>query len=179
MKLETERLVLREWIPEDFEAVVALYADPQVMKHLSLDGKPLTRFQSWQTFCAILGHWRLRGFGMFAAVERGTNEFVGRIGPWYPEGWPGFEVGWTLRPKFWGRGYATEAARRCIDFSFTDLGQDQVISLIEETNMRSIKVAERVGEKPDGMVVLEHAPTARTLKFTLNRSEWVKGWPSQ
>jgi RimJ/RimL family protein N-acetyltransferase len=74
--------------------------------------------------------------------------------------------------KFWGKGYATEAARRCIELSFNELGQDQVISLIEETNTRSIKVAERVGEKPDGMVVFEHAPEIRTLKYKLDKSDW-------
>jgi RimJ/RimL family protein N-acetyltransferase len=172
--LQTERLILRPWTPGDFEAFAAMHAEPDIMRYLSVEGKPLTRFQSWQAFCANFGHWQLRGFGMFAVVERATNEFVGRIGPWHPEGWPGFEVGWTIRQKFWGRGYATEAARRSVEFAFTELGRDSLISLIEENNVRSIRVAERLGEKPEGTVTLSHMPSRPIVKYGLSKRDWVR-----
>ena len=75
---------------------------------------------------------------------------VGRVGCWRPEGWPGLEVGWTLRRRFWGRGYATEAARASLEYAFTTLDQPRVISLIAPDNVNSIRVAERLGERPEG-----------------------------
>jgi RimJ/RimL family protein N-acetyltransferase len=84
----------------------------------------------------IVGHWQLKGYGMWAVEERSTGELVGRIGLFNPEGWPGFELGWVL-------GHA-----------FTDMGRDHVISLIYPANAASIRVAERVGETLEGRVDL-------------------------
>jgi RimJ/RimL family protein N-acetyltransferase len=110
----------------------------------------MSRFAAWQSFSATVGHWHLRGFGQFAVIERASGEFVGRVGPWHPEGWLDFEIGWTLRTASWGRGYATEAAARSIEHAFTDLNRTHVISLIHPENARSIRVAERLGERLDG-----------------------------
>lgn len=84
--LETERLTLRMCSLEDFEGYAAMGADPEVMRFLSVDGKPMPRFAAWQSFSAQVGHWHLRGYGMFTVIERATGSFVGRIGPWQPEG---------------------------------------------------------------------------------------------
>ncbi len=70
----------------------------------------------------FVGHWSLRGYGLWAAEERATGEFVGRIGLWNPEGWPGLEVGWLLDCACWGRGLATEGARAALAYAFTTLG---------------------------------------------------------
>jgi RimJ/RimL family protein N-acetyltransferase len=173
MTLQTERLILRQWTADDFEPFAALHADPAVMEFLAVDGKPLTRFQSWQGFCAMLGHWQVRGFGIFAVIERSSGEFVGRVGPWYAEGWPDFEIIWTIRPKFWGRGYATEAARRCVEHAFVDLGRDYVSSFIEPANVRSVRVAERLGERPGDIVTLPYYGEAKPLiQYTLHRRDW-------
>jgi RimJ/RimL family protein N-acetyltransferase len=101
------------------------------------------------------------------AVERASGEFVGRIGPWYPEGWPGFEVGWMLRREFWGRGYATEAGRAAIHYAFTKLDQPRVISLIRPDNVNSIRVAERVGEQLDSET---EVMGYRTLIYAIHRT---------
>ena len=172
--LETDRLLLRHWEQDDFEAFAAMSAEPAVMEFIAVDGKPLSRFMAWQGFCAMLGHWQLRGFGMFAVIERASGEFVGRVGPWQPEGWPGFEVGWTLRSKFWGRGYATEAARKCVEYSFTTLGQPHLISLIEPANVRSVRVAERLGEHVEGTATLPHVPQKTLLQYGLDKTDWHK-----
>ena len=79
--------------------------------------------------------------------ERATGALVGRIGFFEPEGWPGFELGWMLRRDAWGKGYATEGARRALAHAFTELGRDHVISLILPGNDPSIRVAERLGER--------------------------------
>ena len=81
-KLETDRLILRPCILEDFEGYAVMAADPDVMRYLSVDGKPLSRFAAWQSFSGQVGHWSLRGFGMFTVIERASGDFVGRVGPW-------------------------------------------------------------------------------------------------
>jgi RimJ/RimL family protein N-acetyltransferase len=170
--LTTDRLILRPWSLDDFDAYAAMSAEPEVMEFLTPDGRPLTRFQAWQGFAATVGHWKLRGFGMFAVVERASGALVGRIGPWHPEGWPGFEVGWSLRASYWGRGYATEAASASLAFAFNELGQDKVISLIEESNTRSIRVAERLGETVECRVTLSHMPSKRIVQYRITKQEW-------
>jgi RimJ/RimL family protein N-acetyltransferase len=92
-----------------------------------------------------LGHWELRGFGTWAVVERATGEFVGRVGLHYPEGWPDRELGWTIARKFWGKGYASEAARASIAHAFGALGWTHLVSLIHAENQRSARLAERLG----------------------------------
>ena len=171
-QLETDRLVLRTWKLEDFEAFANLHADPEVMRFLSADGKPLSRFDAWRSFAGIVGHWSLRGYGFFAVVERGTNELVGRVGPWYPIDWPDFEVGWTLDRKYWGRGYATEAVRACITYSFKELGRSKVISIIHPDNRRSIRVAERVGERLEGNVTVPIVSDSVFLQYGVRRQDW-------
>ncbi len=82
--------------------------------------------------------------------ERATGSLVGRIGFLNPAGWPGFEIGWTLGRESWGKGYATEGAYRALQYAFNKLDKDHVISLIHPENRASIRVAERLGEKPEG-----------------------------
>ena len=146
--LETERLVLRMFRESDTDAYADMVADPEVMRFFG--GEPASRAEAWRNMAMIVGHWHLRGYGMWAVEEKATGEMVGRVGCWNPEGWPGLEVGWTLRRRFWGRGFATEAARAAIDYAFPELGRTRVISLIAPENVNSIRVAERLGERPEG-----------------------------
>jgi RimJ/RimL family protein N-acetyltransferase len=147
--LETERLVLRMFRESDTDAYAEMVGDPEVMRFLG-GGQPVPRAEAWRNMAMVLGHWHLRGYGMWAVEEQASGELVGRVGCWRPEGWPGLEVGWTLRRRFWGRGYATEAARASVAYAFETLDQTRVISLIAPENVNSIRVAERLGEKPEG-----------------------------
>lgn len=151
IRLETERLLLREFRGTDLEAYAPMQADPEVMRFIG-DGKTFERDMTWRSIAGMLGHWRLRGYGMWAVEEKATGILVGRAGFIDPPGWPGFELGWLLGREYWGRGYATEAARRCLRYAFEELGRDRVISLIRHANAPSIRVAERIGEKPAGEV---------------------------
>lgn len=174
-QLQTERLTLRPFTLDDFDPFAAMLADPEVMRFISADRKPLPRFGAWQSLTSIVGHWTLRGYGMFAVFERRTNTFVGRVGPWLPEGWPAFEIGWTLRSEMWGRGYATEAARTCVEFAFDTLQRDHVVSLILPDNARSIRVAERIGETFESRTTLPHLPADReVLQYGLSRRGWQR-----
>jgi RimJ/RimL family protein N-acetyltransferase len=153
-RLDTPRLILRMFREADFEPYYArVCADPDVMRYLG-DGRPLTRPEAWRQVAMILGHWQLRGFGLWAVEERSSGELIGRIGLFEPEGWPGFEIGWVLGKAFWARGYATEGARRVLAHAFDDLGRDHVISLIHPDNAASIRVAARIGETLEGHTYL-------------------------
>jgi RimJ/RimL family protein N-acetyltransferase len=146
--LETERLLLRMFREEDFEAYAEFCADPDVMRYLT--GKPMTRVEAWRHMAMMVGHWTLRGYGMWAVEERATGAFLGRIGFNDPQGWPAFEIGWTLGRQYWGKGYATEGARVALDYAFHKLDKPHVISLIHRENRGSIAVAEKLGEKLEG-----------------------------
>jgi RimJ/RimL family protein N-acetyltransferase len=151
--LATERLILRKFRESDLDAYAAMCGDPEVVRYLGVN--PMTRAEAWRHLAMVLGHWQLRGFGLWALEERGSGLLAGRAGCWRPEGWPGLEVGWTLRREFWGRGYATEAGRASLDYAWSELGQTHVISLIQPGNARSIAVAERLGMSLEGRTQIQ------------------------
>jgi RimJ/RimL family protein N-acetyltransferase len=99
-----------------------------------------------------MGHWQMRGCGIWAVEAKATAELLGTLGFSDPAGWPGFELAWTLARRFWGQGYATEGARAALVHAFTVLDRDRVISLIHPANQASIRVAERLGERLEGSV---------------------------
>jgi RimJ/RimL family protein N-acetyltransferase len=156
--LTTERLILRAFRDDDLDAYAEICADPEVMRYLG-DGKTLSRAEAWRQMAFIVGHWQLRGFGLWALEETESGRFIGRAGLLQPEGWPGFEVGWTLGRASWGKGYATEAAREALRYAFEVLDRDHVISLIRPDNHPSIRVAERLGEQLEGEVEFFGGPT--------------------
>src|SRR5687767_1250386 len=88
--LETDRLILRMLRASDFDAYAEMHADPAVMRYIG-DGQPLARPMAWRSLATMIGHWSLRGYGLWAVEERSSGKLVGRIGFWNPEGWPGFE----------------------------------------------------------------------------------------
>src|SRR5690606_16681110 len=85
------------------------------------------------------------GFSFFSVFERDSGQWVGRVGPWQPEGWPGTEVGYSLARAAWGKGYATEAAAACIDWAVDTLGWSDIIQTIAPDNTASQGVARRLG----------------------------------
>ena len=144
MILETERLILRPVDPDrDFEPWAKAMADENTVRYLGT--KPMNRAESWRSMAMAIGHWAIRGYGFFSLEHRETGEWVGRVGPWYPEGWPAPEVGWTISPDHLGRGYATEAALASLRYAFDTLGWKQVIHVIMEGNEASMAVARKIG----------------------------------
>jgi RimJ/RimL family protein N-acetyltransferase len=151
--LETPRLVLRQFEERDLEPLAAMYADEETMRHLGT-GATFSRAETWRAIGSMLGHWLLRGYGMWAVVERNSGSMVGRVGFINPEGWPGFELGWVIERSRWGRGYAPEAAAVALKYAREALGKERVISLIRPANAASIRVAEKLGGRRDGVVQL-------------------------
>ena len=169
--LETERLWLRAFREEDLDAYAAICADPEVMRYLG-DGRVLSRADAWRQMALIIGHWTLRGYGLWAVEERATGDLIGRLGFFNPEGWPGFELGWMLRRASWGRGYATEGAGRALAHAFTEMGRDHLISLIRPDNRASIRVAERLGERLERRTDLFGQ---EALVYGIDRARWEAG----
>ncbi|MEM8602266.1 MAG: GNAT family N-acetyltransferase [Cyanobacteria bacterium P01_H01_bin.121] len=153
-RLTTQRLILRSLIEQDLTAYTAMCADAEVMRFIGA-GQTLTRAEAWRSLAMILGHWQLRGYGLWAVEARSTGEFLGRIGLWYPAGWPGLEVGWMLCRSAWGQGFATEGAIAARDYAFNTLGKAQVLHLIQPANQASIRVAERLGATHQQIIELQ------------------------
>jgi RimJ/RimL family protein N-acetyltransferase len=143
-ELETERLRLRALRADDFEPYAAMMADPEVTRYLA-DGKPLARADAWRQLAMILGHWELRGFGLWAVEEKATGLLLGRIGCYDPEGWPAFEIGYTLARFAWGKGYASEGAAAALRYAREVLGRRDVTSVIKTGNRGSVRVATKLG----------------------------------
>jgi RimJ/RimL family protein N-acetyltransferase len=145
--LMTERLILRPPIADDFENWAAFCAEPDTMRFL---GGVQTRSEAWRTLAAMAGAWTIRGYAMFSMIRRDTGQWIGRTGPWMPEGWPGEEVGWGVMREHSGKGYAREAAIASIDYAFDVLGWSHVIHTIDPENTASIALAERLGSVNEG-----------------------------
>jgi RimJ/RimL family protein N-acetyltransferase len=142
--LETERLRLRPFVEADLDVYARICADPEAMRYIG-PGTPVTRADAWRSMTQVLGHWQLRGYGMWAAEDKQTGAFVGRIGLHYPEGWPVLEVGWLIDRPLWGRGLATEGGRAAMHFAFDRLKLERISSVIRPQNKASIRVAEKLG----------------------------------
>lgn len=140
--IETERLRLRAPTASDYEVEAAFFAT----ERSRFVGGPLDREQVWRSFACVLGHWLIRGYGFFAVEEKDGGAYLGRVGHWFPEGWPEPEIGWTIsNPAAEGRGVAFEAAVAVRRHAYEALGWSTAISLIDPANARSIKLAERLG----------------------------------
>jgi RimJ/RimL family protein N-acetyltransferase len=124
-----------------------LQGDPDASRFI---GGPVTRAEAWRRFLWQPGAWLVQGFGMFGVIEKHSGLWMGQIGPWKPEGWPGNEIGYAFHPRAWGKGYATEAGAAAIDWALDNLGWDDIIHCIDRGNVASQNVARRLGSTMKG-----------------------------
>ncbi|MCB6974526.1 MULTISPECIES: GNAT family N-acetyltransferase [Butyricimonas] len=146
MILETERLILRELVQEDFDEVCKLLQDPVVM--YAYEGAYNNQeVQEWLE--RQFRRYANDGFGLWGVVEKESGELIGQCGVTWQDcdGKRVPEVGYLLRKEFWHKGYATEAAIACKEYAFEKLGFDEVYSIIRDTNVASQNVASRNGMK--------------------------------
>jgi RimJ/RimL family protein N-acetyltransferase len=148
-ELTTERLLMRGWRDEDFEAWTHILGDELVARGIGQE-TGMTPDEAWRHMALMAGHWVIRGFGNWVLEELDSGQVVGRAGLYYPEGWPGLEVGWLVAREHWGKGYAPEAARASAEWAQEKLGADHLVSVIHPSNARSIRVAEKLGETLEG-----------------------------
>jgi RimJ/RimL family protein N-acetyltransferase len=141
-ELATSRLILRRPQIDDFDAYARFMANERSAQFL---GGVQPRSIAWRGFIGLAGAWDLQGFSMFSVILRETGKWIGRVGPWMPEGWPGQEVAWGISSEHCNKGFATEAAVACIDWTISTLHWSEVIHTIDPRNSASISVAKKLG----------------------------------
>ena len=144
MILETARLRLREFVPEDADALEAILGDPVAMQYYPapFDRKAV---ECWSE--KNMGRYQRDGYGLWAMLLKQSGELIGDCGCILQEveGRNEVEVGYHVRRVVWGNGYVTEAARACMDYAFSRRGVERVISMVRPENVQSRRVAEKNG----------------------------------
>ena len=163
--LETNRLTLRRLVPDDLDALYALYSDPEMRLYFPPEGaspdRTLTREETKEELDWFLnGHPRHPELGLWATILKDTGEFIGRCGllPWTIDGQDEVEVAYMIDKRYWRRGLGVEAARGIRDYAFNQLGLSRLICMIDGENAASIGVAEGIGMTFEKEVVDEHGP---------------------
>ncbi len=170
--IETERMILRPPVIEDFEAFSLFHQDPETMKFL---GGVQERATTWRTFNAFVGSWYLYGFAMFCMIDKKTGEWLGRVGPIYPLEWPEKEVGWGVARSALGKGFAREAAVATMDYAFDNLGWEKVIHCIAPENAPSQNLAKRLGSQNLGKTQLPPPYSHLDVDaWGQSKEEWLK-----
>ena len=134
---------MRPPIEADFVAWATFDADEDATRFF---GGSKNRAAAWDMFATVAGMWALRGCGLFSVFDKQSNIWVGRVGPWKPEG-ARAEIGWAILPAYWGRGFATEAAEGAIKWTVERLQWPEICHCIDAENSASIAVARRLGGK--------------------------------
>jgi len=177
IRIETERLILRPMEGKDADAHIAMMTHPQTARYLAPGGKPRARAEEWRAAACYLGHWQIQGFGFFSVLEKASGAWVGRVGPWMPEGWPGLECGWSICAEHWGKGYAPEAAIASVKWTFDKFPDlSRIISVIDPENKNSQRVAHKIGEEKTGEIFdfLDH----KLDVWAAEREAWLERFGS-
>ncbi len=168
--LETKRLILRPPEAEDFEAWAAFAADPKVARFL---GGVQSRALAWRNICTMIGSWVVNGFSMFSVIEKATGRWIGRLGPWRPEGWACAEIACGLVVDAWGKGYAVEGSTAAIDWVVDALGWTEIFHCIEHENVRSQAWVRRIGSRRLRQGMLPEPFSVELEIWGQTREEWL------
>jgi RimJ/RimL family protein N-acetyltransferase len=155
--LHTPRLLLRTWRSNDLPAFAAMSADPEVMEFLA----PLDQPGACAAWAARLQtHWRDHGFGRWVVGLADGASFIGVVGlawvPYQAHFTPAVEIAWRLARAYWGRGYASEAARAALGYGFDKLGLAEIVAVTVPANRRSRRVMEQLGMRRDPAEDYDH-----------------------
>ncbi len=177
--IKTKRLFLRPWKEQDIEPFSRMNADPRVMEYF-----PATqsREESERFIKKVMAHFGRYGFGIWAVSLLESGEFIGFIGLLHVDFavpfTPAVEIGWRLGLDHWGKGYATEGALVCLQFGFTTLNLQEIVSFTAKQNMRSRRVMKKIDMHHDPKDDFDHPklpeghPLRRHVLYRLKASEW-------
>ncbi|MGI8470313.1 MAG: GNAT family N-acetyltransferase [Pyrinomonadaceae bacterium] len=143
---ETERLILRKIDGRDAAAIFAMRGDREMMRFIR---EPQNRAETDNWIKLVSSRWQSEKIGFCAVVEKSSNEFAGWCGLWRLTETGETEIGYAVAKKFWRRGYATEAARRILQYGFDELGLDKIVAVTRPENVASRRVMEKLGMKFD------------------------------
>lgn len=143
--IETRRLVLRGPEAEDYPDFKATFSSYRSR----FMGGPLNAYEAWMLYAAEIGHWQIRGYGMWMIHHRDTDETLGMAGGWKPAKWPEAEIAWIIWPDKAGHGFALEATNAVRRYLYARMGWEGAVSYLDPKNLDSIRLAERLGAKKD------------------------------
>lgn len=170
MKIDTKRLILREFHILDSAPLKSIFLDPEVMEFgETLESETVIRDWVRMHLKNYSNNW---GFGPYAVVEKTSGVVIGYCGLFYfpnVNGKEEVEVGYRLAKSCWGQGYATEAARAVRDYAFNVLGLSRLIAIIEPNNIRSIRVAEKLNMVRESEVKLSEEWTHPDFVYVVNK----------
>ena len=170
--LQTERLRLRAWREDDLGDLERLNADARFTRFLNPGGAVYPPGWTSDKLARMRAEWDDKGWGSWAVEERRTGRFVGRVGVQFHRLWPEDpELGWGVDPALWGRGYATEAARAALRHAFEELAFGRVVSILHPENTASVRVAEKLGERPYASVRWDDG-AMDLLVYAIERGDW-------
>jgi RimJ/RimL family protein N-acetyltransferase len=170
--LETDRLVLRPHRASDFDALHAMWANPDVYRRIS--GRPSRREESWARLLRYCGHWPIVGYGMWALVERETGQFIGEAGfaDYHRDMEPPLgstpEMGWVIDPSWHGQGYGREATLRIVEWGRAHLAETECACIISPENVASLALARRLGFAEAGTAAYS-GDTVLVMRLSLRR----------
>ncbi len=141
--LETDRLYLREMTPDDAETAYLLNLDPEVIKYTS--DASFKSIEEAKVFLENYDHYKTYGFGRWAVIDKTTDEFLGWCGLKYAAELDEFDIGFRFLKRHWNKGYATEAAKACLELGFTKFNMNKIVGRAMKENVSSIKVLEKIG----------------------------------
>lgn len=177
----TERLHLRRWKESDKEPFAVMNADPVVMEFFP---KLMSREESDALANDIEARFLRQGFGLWAVELKKTGQFIGFVGLNVPQFeapfMPAVEIGWRLAKEYWGKGYATEAAKAVLDVAFNKLGLNEIVSFTVPANLPSRKVMERLGMTHNPADDFAHTklpadhPLSKHVLYRISREQWQK-----
>lgn len=175
----SRRLGFRNWSTNDLDEFAKMNADEDVMKHFP---KTLTTKETSEFIDRLQAHFEKHSYNYFVVEVLETGEFIGFIGLAYQtyesEFTPAVDIGWRLKKKAWGRGYATEGAKRCLELAFTELNLDQVIATCTRQNVNSEQVMKKIGMKKVSEFkhpkLKEYPEYEVCLCYEISKSHWSK-----
>ncbi len=174
---KSERLGFRNWTQEDLPEFAKINADPDVMEHFP---KPMTEEGTAAYIDRLINHYATNGFNYFATEVLESGEFIGFIGLAYQDYQsdftPAVDIGWRLKKRAWGKGYATEGAKKCLEWAFNELNLENIISTCTEKNAKSENVMKKIGMKKIGEFnhpkLKDYPEYEQCLCYGISKSQW-------
>ena len=169
-EIETARLRLRMFTPDDLDVLAQIFADPDVMEHLGKDGLPISKEETASALESMIGHWHRHGFGRWAVEGKADGKLIGFAGIRFLEGQA--ELVYLLATEYWGRGLATEVAVACLRYGFEEKQFDVILALTRPLNTRSRRVMEKIGMRFDKEATYFGIEVVR---YVISRQEYQGG----
>lgn len=157
--IETARVFLRPFTSDDLDEFALMGRDPDVMRYIG-NGKPQPREQTLARLNAIFEHRNQHNFGLWAAIDKASEAWMGFCGLQFLDNTSEVEVGYRLAKRFWGMGLASEAAKASLRYGFEELGLEQIVAVVQPENVASQRVLEKIG--------LKHVKNARFYNTDVN-----------